>query len=121
MLVAISSFGSIWRARSRQTQQGSQLKLETAYYNTTGIHVRDRIRQRPKISGYARFNGDSGFDPNYPSRAIERVFECDPPCVWKGDNKLLFKKMLSAPIRPEMFIIVISSDVHGDLRIGTRI
>lgn len=120
MLVAVTGFGSLWRQRSREAEKDSHLKTDTAYYNTTGIAVNGTLRQRPKISGYARFNGTSGFDPNYPSRAIERVFECAEPCVWRGDNKLLFKRMLNKPEKPDMFLIVLQRGVHGELMIGSK-
>jgi hypothetical protein len=120
MLVAVTAFGSLWRLRSREEEEGSRLVADTSYYNTTGVLVNGTLRQRPKISGYVRFNGTSGFDPNYPSRAIERVFECAEPCVWKGDNKLLFKRMLNKPEKPDMFLIVLQRGVHGELAIGAN-
>src|SRR6516225_5394539 len=77
------------------------------YYNTTGVKVSGTIRQRPQIVGYARFNGLGGFDPNHPSRLFNRVFECVDPCVWQGQNKLLFKRMLNAPAKPDGFLMVV--------------
>jgi len=118
MLVAVSGFGSVWRSRVREAG-GVRTRVESAYYNTTGVLVHGILRQRPKISGYVRLNGDSGFDPNYPSRAIETVFECAPPCVWNGDNKLLLRKMLRKRERPDMFLVVLQHELHGALLVGT--
>ena len=53
------------------------------------------IRARPKIEGHVRFNGIGGFDPNAPLGILNGVFECAEPCVWEGQNKLLFQHMLS--------------------------
>ncbi len=39
----------------------------------------------------------SGFRPDYMHRMLERVFECEPPCIWNGHNKVLFKKLLGGP------------------------
>ena len=64
-----------------------------AYYNTTGVPVNGTIRTRTKVAGHARFNSVGGFDPNFPQRMINRVFECDEPCVWQGQNKILFKSI----------------------------
>ena len=118
MLVSVLGFGSIWRVRSRQVSTASGTRVSNAYYNSTGVTIHGCIRQRPAISGYLRFNGDSGFDPNHPSQALERVFECADPCVWMGDNKLLFKKMLMKATKPDMFIVAVQSDIHGALAIG---
>src|SRR5271165_3169364 len=95
MLVAVTGFGSVWRWRQRKAPSPVQRLSESAYYNTTGVEVSGSVRQRPQIVGYARFNGRGGFDPNHPSRMINRVFECADPCVWMGQNKLLFKRMLA--------------------------
>ena len=95
MLVAVTGFGSVWRWRLGKAPGHPQRLAESAYYNTTGVEISGTVRQRPKIVGYARFNGRGGFDPNHPSRMINRVFECAAPCVWQGLNKLLFKRMLT--------------------------
>jgi hypothetical protein len=101
VLVTVTGFGSVWRWRLRKATGNSYSLNETAYYNTTGVSVSNMARQRPKIIGYARFNGTGGFDPNHPSRMINRVFECADPCVWQGQNKLLFQRMLNAPAKPD--------------------
>jgi hypothetical protein len=92
---------------------------ESAYYNTTGVEISGSIRQRPKIVGYVRFNGRGGFDPNHPSRMINRVFECAGPCVWLGQNKLLFKRMLTASQKPDLFLVVVRPELTGVLKVGS--
>ena len=72
------------------------------YYNTTGIDIAGSIRQRPQIVGYARFNGCGGFNPNRPLQMIGRVFECAEPCVWQGQNKLLYDPATS-PVKVPLF------------------
>jgi len=72
-------------------------------------------RTRPKITGYARFNGVGGFNSNYPSRMIGRVFECAEPCVWSGQNKVLFKRVVPAPERPDYFLIAVRTAEVGHL------
>jgi hypothetical protein len=88
------------------------------YYNTTGIDIAGTIRQRPQIVGYARFDGCGGFNPNRPSQMIGRVFECAEPCVWQGQNKLLFKRLLNAPEKPDSFLVVVRAQLVGKLTIG---
>jgi hypothetical protein len=48
-----------------------------------------------------RFNGVGGFDPNRTGAMIDRVFECAEPCVWNGQNKVLFKRMLRLRQQPD--------------------
>ena len=119
MLVTVTGFGSVWRWRLRKAANHHQGLSETAYFNTTGVEVSGNIRQRPKILGYARFNARGGFDPNHPSRMINRVFECADPCVWLGQNKLLFKRLLAGPDKPEAFLVVVRPELTGVLKVGT--
>jgi len=119
MLVAVTGLGSVWRWRLRKAPGHLQRLSESAYYNTTGVQVSGSVRQRPKIVGYARFNGQGGFDPNHPSRMINRVFECADPCVWQGHNKLLFKRRLTTPERPDYFLVVVHPKLTGALKVGS--
>ncbi len=49
---------------------------------------------------------------------IGRVFECAEPCVWQGQNKLLFKRLLNAPEKPDSFLVVVRARLVGKLTIG---
>ena len=118
MLVSVAGLGSLWRRRFEKNQDDSHRFARGVYYNTTGIEVEGTVRQRPKITGYARFHAFGGFDPHHPSRAIGRVFECAEPCVWKGDNKLLFRRVLPAPGNPDRFLVVVTSKLSGMLSVG---
>jgi hypothetical protein len=119
MLVTVTGFGSVWRWRLQKAPNHEQRLSEMAYYNTTGVEVSGRTKQRPQILGYARFNARGGFDPNHPSRMINRVFECSDPCVWLGQNKLLFKRMLTAPEKPDRFLVVVRPELTGFLKVGS--
>lgn len=88
MLVAVTGFGSVWRRFFTKDADDPRRVACGAYYNTTGVFMNGVVRQRPKILGYARFNGVGGFNPNRPSRMINRVFDCADQCVWNGANKL---------------------------------
>ena len=116
MRVAVMGFGSVWRHRlGRQTRPGRY--AQSVYYNTTGVLVHGRVRQRPQICGYARFDTIGGFDPNYPSKMIGRVFECTEPMVWMGSNKLLFKRILNTGERTDRFLISVTSALVGQLAV----
>jgi hypothetical protein len=118
MLVSVIGFGSVWRRRFDRNQDDPHRFARGVYYNTTGIEIAGIIRQRPKITGYARFRACGGFDPHHPYRAIGQVFECAEPGVWKGDNKLLFRRVLSAAEKPDRFLVVVRPELNGLLTVG---
>jgi len=118
MLVSVAGFGSLWRRRFDKNQDDSHRFARGVYYNTTGVEIAGAIRQRPQIKGYARFHACGGFDPHHPSRIIGRVFECAEPCVWEGDNKLLFECILPAPEKPDRFLVVVRAKLNGRLSVG---
>lgn len=118
MLVAVTGFGSVWRPRlAKQPDQDRRFVLPV-YYNTTGVLVNGCLRQRPEVCGYARFDVVGGFDPNHPSRMIDRVFACAEPDVWMGCNKLLFRRILRTGEVPDYYLVVARSGSHGNLQIG---
>ena len=117
MRVAVIGFGSVWRHRTgRQSEVGGY--AQPVYYNTTGIVVNGRIRQRPQICGYARFDTIGGFDPNHLSRMTGRSFECAEPSVWMGHNKLLFRRILNVRDHPDRFLIAATSALIGRVAVG---
>jgi len=117
MLVGVTGFGSVWRRRLRSYPNARSLAA-AAYYNTTGVEVNGTIRTRPKIIGHARFNGAGGFDANHPARMRDRVFECQEPTVWQGQNKILFKRLLGSRERPDYFLVVVHPAETGWIQVG---
>jgi hypothetical protein len=119
MLVTVTGFGSVWRCRFGKDESDPRRFARAAYFNTTGVPVNGKIRTRPRIAGHVRFNGVGGFDPNHPLAMINSVFECAEPCVWQGQNKVLFKRMLPAPQRPAYFLVVVRTSEIGHLDVGS--
>lgn len=119
MLVTVTGFGSVWRRRFGKDLSDPKRFARAAYFNTTGVPVGGAIRTRPKIKGHVRFNGVGGFDPNYPLRTLNTVFECAEPCIWQGQNKVLFKRMLSAPQQPDYFLVVVKACEVGHIDAGS--
>ena len=109
----------MWRTRFSKNEHDANRFAHGAYFNTTGVMVNGRVRQRPLILGYAKLNGAGGFDPNFPSRMINRVFECADRCVWNGENKVLFRRVLPHGEVPDLFLVVARPDVTGRLLVGT--
>jgi hypothetical protein len=119
MLVTVTGFGSVWRRKFAKNQNDPRRFARGVYYNTTGVDIGGTTRQRPKIAGYARFNACGGFDPHRPARMIGRVFECADPCVWQGENKLLFQRILGRPEKPDAFLVVVRPELNGVLAVGS--
>lgn len=119
MLVTVTGFGSVWRRRFGKNPSDPKRFARAAFFNTTGVSVNGKIRTRPKIIGHVRFNGVGGFDPNYPLRMLNAVFECSEPCIWKGQNKVLFKRMLPAPQQPDYFLVVVKSSEVSHIDVGS--
>ena len=118
VVVSITGLGSVWRRRFGKNPDDPSWFARAAYYNTTGVPVEGTIRPRSKVAGYARFNSAGGFNPNYPQRIVNRVFDCDEPCVWQGQNKVFFKHMLTAPLEPDFFLVVARRSEIGRLHVG---
>ena len=115
MLVSILGFGSIWTRRVAKTAHcpGRFGTSNAAYYNTTGVLVGDKFRNRPCVYGVARFNGNGGFRPDRMHQMMQRVFECEPPCIWNGYNKILFKTPLPSPEKPDAYLVIFTAEQSG--------
>ncbi|MBY0502748.1 MAG: hypothetical protein K2X03_02485 [Bryobacteraceae bacterium] len=117
MLVSALGFGSIWTRRSRKDAGADDefSPRQLAYYNTTGVAVGGRIRSRPRLYGVARFNGVTGCRPDSPDKMLNKVFDCEPPCIWNGHPKILFNRLLERPERPDAYLVVVKSGLIGGI------
>ena len=113
MLISVLGFGSIWTRRAAEAVQSRP--LDAAYYNTTGVHVEGTLRNRPRVYGIARFNGNSGFRPDRAFEALGKVFECEAPCIWEGTLKVLFKVRLHRPAKPDAYLVTITAGQSGGI------
>jgi hypothetical protein len=118
MRVGVLGFGSVWRRRWAKGSDDSRRFARAVYYNTTGVTVNGKLHTRPRIIGHVRFNGVGGFNPNYPGRVVGRVFECEEPCWWRGQNKILFKRLLPPRTLPERYLVVARAAEVGRLPVG---
>jgi hypothetical protein len=120
MLVAIQGFGSIWERRTAKPATDSTHVGCAAYYNTTGVTVNGRLRYRWRIGGKIRFNSSGGFNPNDPSRALNRIFECEPPEPRPGGwAQMLFKNVVKDASRPDVYLMAISAEQIGHFDISS--
>jgi hypothetical protein len=111
MLISVLAFGSLWSRRAPRGERAA----DAAYFNTTGIVIDGKIRNRPRVYGVARFNGRSGLRPDWTERMVAKVFDCEPPCVWHGHNKVLFKRLLAGPERPDAYLVTVKADQSGGI------
>jgi len=120
MVVGVTGFGSVWRRRIREDGSDRRRFARASYFNTTGVVVNGKLVRRRKIAGHVRLDAVSGFNPNYPGRAIGKVFECAEPCVWNGQNKVLFRRLLHTAAKPDYFLVALRSAEVGrlDLTVG---
>ena len=120
MLVTVHGFGGIWERRFEKNPANPRRFAQAAFYNTTGVLVRGKVRYRWRIGGKIRFNGVGGFTPSAPSRWLNRVFECkDPETTRAGWTQILFKRMLSGPERPDYYLFVVTAEYTGRLDTGS--
>lgn len=116
MLVQVLSFGTNWWARfGRDVTDPNRFTRHAAYYNSTGVRCGRKIRRHWIISGLIRFNGVGDFNPNLPDRAIGRTFTCSDLTLAFGGNRLLFQSRAAKSAAPDCYLVVISSDVHGQV------
>jgi hypothetical protein len=118
MLLGITSFGSVWRLRFGREPGDPERFRRAAYFNTTGVHVNDRVVCHRKIAGHVRFNGVGGFHPYYIERMIGSVFECEAPCIWNGQNKCFAGRRREHPEPPDYFLVALRSSEFGSLCVG---
>jgi len=118
MRVGVLGFGSVWRRRLGKDPADPKRFVRAAYFNTTGVMVKGSLRTRPRIIGHVRFNGAGGFNPNFTGRMIGRVFECDEPCIWQGQNKIFFKAMLPSRVKPDRYLLALRAAEFGRLMVG---
>ena len=117
MRISVLGFGSIWTLRSARKARAEE-RFDTrdlAYYNTTGVDVGGKLRNRPRLYGVARFNGNSGFRPECWHRMLYKVFDCESPCTWNGHKKILFKTLLRGPEKPDAYLVVVKSEQTGGI------
>jgi hypothetical protein len=114
--VTIEGFGTLWSKRTRPDPRNPE-RQRTAYYNTTGIAVGDKVRPRSRVFGQLRFNGVGGFIAAGVERNVGRVFQCSAELDGLV-RKLVFHHLLTKPPQvPDFFMFVVTSRSAGLLSI----
>jgi len=116
MRVRIISFGTNWWAMHSSHKSDSYcFRRNAAYFNAAALMCGRRLHHSAIYPGQIRFNAKSGFDPEFPSRAIGRTFLCSGPTQVGGRVHLLFKSVV-IETQPDAYLVTLKSADHGSIR-----
>lgn len=113
MLIAVQGFGSLWERRLGKDLADSKRFARAAYYNTTAVPVNGKLRYRWRIGGKLRFNSSDGINPNYPLRAVGRLFECADPEPRNGWSQILLTRAARTADRPSAYLFAVTAERTG--------
>jgi hypothetical protein len=65
--------------------------------------------------GQIRFNSKSGFDPEFPLRAVGKTFLCSAPRQFAGKMHLLFERR-STEMASDAHLVTLKSAEHGAIQ-----
>jgi hypothetical protein len=116
MYVRVISFASNWwMMHPSNTDDPYCFRRRVAYFNAAALKSGRRLHHSAIYPGQIRFNTQSGFDPEFPSRAIGKTFLCSGPNQFAGKVHLLFQRLVTdAP--PERYLVALNSVDHGMIR-----
>ena len=116
MRVRVISFGTNWWAmHSDDESDPFRFRRNAAYFNAASLMSGRRLRHCAVYPGQIRFNANSGFNPEFPSRAVGRTFLCSGPQQVAGRAHLLFVRLL-LKTRPDTYLVTLNSLEHGSIR-----
>lgn len=124
MLVKILEFGSRWWSKAgHDPDDPYRYTRHAAYYNSTGVRcgvMGQNVQHHWIVPGLVRFNGVGSFNPNFPRRAIGRIFCCDAMEFNLGGNRILVKEKARYRRTPDGYLVVITSDRFGAINFADK-
>ncbi len=124
MLVKILQFGSSWWSKGGDDPEDPyRYTRHAAHYNSTGVQCGSRgqkVRHHWIVPGLVRFNGVGSFNPNFPTRAIGRIFSCDPMTSALGGNRLLLREKVRASLTPDCYLVTVSNERFGSIELDAK-
>ena len=116
MYIRVVSFGTNWWAmNSRDTADPYCFRRRSAWFNAAALMSGRRLRHCAIFPGQVRFNSTSGFDPEFPLRAVGRTFLCSEPHHFAGKTHLLFECRTTAKT-PDAHLVTLRSAEHGSIQ-----
>ena len=118
MYVRVVSFGTNWWAmNSHDTSDPYCFRRRAAWFNAAALMSGRRLHHSAIFPGQVRFNSKSGFDPEFPLRAIGKTFLCSEPRQFAGKMHLLFERRTSETM-PDACLVTLRSSEHGAIQFG---
>jgi hypothetical protein len=102
---------------SHDTSDPFCFRRRAALFNAAALMSGTRLHHSAIFRGQVRFNSKSGFDPEFPLRAIGKTFQCAPPRQFAGKMHLLFKRRSSEMVS-DAYLVTLRSVVHGAIQFG---
>jgi hypothetical protein len=116
MHIRVISFGTNWWAmHSRDTNDRLCFRRKAAYFNAAGLMSGRRLHHSAIFPGQVRFNVKSGFDPQFPLRALGKTFLCSAPRQFAGKMHLLFERR-AGEMTPDAYLVTLRSAEHGAIQ-----
>ena len=116
MYVRVVSFGTNWWAmNSRDTSDPFCFRRRAAWFNAAALMSGKRLRHCAIFPGHVRFNSKSGFDAEFPLRAVGKTFLCSEPRRFAGKMHLLFERR-SIERAPDAYLVTLKSTEHGAIQ-----
>ncbi len=116
MYVRVISFGTNWwMMHPSDTGDPYCFRRGAAYFNAAALKSGRRLHHSAIYPGQIRFNTQSGFDPEFPSRAIGKTFLCSGPNEFAGKVHLLFLQLVK-DVHPDGYLVALNSMEHGLIR-----
>ena len=113
MYVRVVSFGTNWWVmHSRDTSDPFCFRRRAAWFNASALKSGRRLHHSAIFPGRIRFNSKSGFEPEFPMRAIGKTFLCSEPRQFAGKMHLLFERR-TAEMTPDAYLVTLKSGEHG--------
>ncbi len=116
MYVRVVSFGTNWwTMNSRDTSDPLCFRRRAAWFNAAALMAGRRVHHSAIFPGQVRFNSRSGFDPEFPLRAVGKTFLCSGPRQFAGKMHLLFERRAAGTV-PDGYLVTLKSAEHGAIQ-----
>lgn len=117
MRVRIISLGTNWwSARPSDVANPFCFRRNAAWFNSAGLMYGSRMRLCWVYPGQVRFNRSSGFNPDFPSKVVGRVLECNEPNRLNGRMHLLVSRLLDSEVQPDRYLVSLTERMCGPIR-----
>jgi hypothetical protein len=103
--------------RSRDVDNPFCFQRNAAYFNAAAILSGRRLHHSAIFPGQIRFNSKSGFDPEFPIRAIGKTFLCSAPRQFAGKMHILFERRAGEMV-PDAYLVTLKSAEHGAIQLA---